>query len=234
MHALTAIPTRAAATTNTLITTVNDQAWTDSLLLAEKFNKQHGTVLRAIRNLECSDEFSRCNFALAGYIDEQGKSRPIYRISRDGFSMLAMGFTGKEAARWKEKFIGAFNTMERHILKEATERNLVRDDTKASIKHVGFALVENRAEAGKATPAHIHSNEARMLNTIMNELFGMGDRSSRTKAQLKVLDKLQRMDSHLISKGLPYQQRKVDLHAYGKRVVGDVILLRSLPIGNAI
>lgn len=206
-----------------LITVINDQAWTTSLLIAEKFNKRHDTVLRAIRNLECSTEFMRHNFEEHGYVDGRGNVQPMYRISRDGFSMLAMGFTGKEAAAWKEKLIKAFNAMERQLLKDSEEWKLVRDETKISIRQIGFALTETRMEVGKDTPAHIHSNEARMLKTIMAELFGVADRSAMNKAQLKALDNLQRMDSHLISKGLPYQERKEQLRAYGMRVLGDLI-----------
>ena len=83
-----------------------------SLQVAEHFGKRHPDVLRAIRKLEVSEEFSRCNFAPRDYFDERGKVQPMYDISRDGFAMLAMGFTGKEAARWKEAYISTFNAME--------------------------------------------------------------------------------------------------------------------------
>ena len=79
---------------------------------AEHFGKLHKDVLRAIRNLECSAEFNGRNFAPVDYIDEKGEPRPMYRITRDGFAFLAMSFTGKEAARWKEAYIDAFNAME--------------------------------------------------------------------------------------------------------------------------
>ncbi len=83
-----------------------------SLQVAEHFGKRHPDVLRAIRKLEVSEEFSRCNFAPRDYFDERGKVQPMYDITRDGFAMLAMGFTGKEAARWKEAYISTFNAME--------------------------------------------------------------------------------------------------------------------------
>ena len=76
-----------------------------SLQVAEHFGKRHPDVLRAIRKLEVSEEFSRCNFAPRDYFDERGKVQPMYDITRDGFAMLAMGFTGKEAVRWKEAYI---------------------------------------------------------------------------------------------------------------------------------
>lgn len=83
-----------------------------SLQVAEHFGKRHTHMLRAIRNLGVSEEFSRLNFGPRDYFDERGKVQPMYDMTRDGFAMLAMGFTGKEALRWKEAYITAFNAME--------------------------------------------------------------------------------------------------------------------------
>lgn len=94
---------------------VNEALKTTSRIIAEKFGKRHADVIRAIRNLECSDDFNERNFALVEYLDAKGETRTEYGITRDGFTFLAMGFTGKEAAAWKEQFIAAFNAMEEHV-----------------------------------------------------------------------------------------------------------------------
>lgn len=93
------------------------QPITTSLLVAKLFKKEHKDVLRAIRNLECSSQFHERNFTLCHEINElqNGKPQPFYKITRDGFSFLCMGFTGKEASIWKENYIDAFNQMENHI-----------------------------------------------------------------------------------------------------------------------
>ncbi|HFS0803694.1 TPA: Rha family transcriptional regulator [Pseudomonas aeruginosa] len=85
---------------------VNDgQVVTTSLKVAERFGKRHDTVLRAIRRLECSDDFHARNFAEMIVDVDIGKGArrksPAFRITRDGFAFLCMGFTGKEAAKWK-------------------------------------------------------------------------------------------------------------------------------------
>ena len=90
--------------------------FTTSLIVAQAFEKEHKDVLRAISNLECSEEFNERNFAPVEYKDAKGEMRPAYRMTRDGFSFLAMGFTGKKAAAWKEKFLEAFNAMEQTLL----------------------------------------------------------------------------------------------------------------------
>jgi Rha family phage regulatory protein len=104
-----------------IVTIIGGVAKTTSLIVAEKFGKQHRDVLRAIRNLECSPEFSLRNFAQCQRINElaNGKPEPFFEMTRDGFTFLAMGFTGKEAAKWKEAYIDAFNQMEAELFNSA-------------------------------------------------------------------------------------------------------------------
>lgn len=94
--------------------------FTTSLIIAQAFEKEHKDVLKAISNLECSKEFHERNFAPMVYEAEIGSGAkrefPAYRLTRDGFAFLAMGFTGKKAAAWKEKFLEAFNAMEKALL----------------------------------------------------------------------------------------------------------------------
>ena len=99
--------------TTTVVHTHNGTPATNSLVIADRFKKRHTHVLRAISQLECSPEFTETNFGLSEYTDESGKKNKYFIITRDGFMFLAMGFTGKEAAQWKERFITAFNELER-------------------------------------------------------------------------------------------------------------------------
>lgn len=89
---------------------------TDSRRIANKFGKRHADVLRSIKNLECSREFTERNFTHSQYIDGSGRKLPVYTVTRDGFTFLITGFTGKEAAKFKEDFIAAFNWMEKQLL----------------------------------------------------------------------------------------------------------------------
>ncbi|EPD3059523.1 TPA: Rha family transcriptional regulator [Escherichia coli] len=94
------------------ISVINGQAVTSSLAIADFFTKRHDDVLKKIRALECSLEFTARNFAVSEYTDATGRKLPCYQITRDGFAFLAMGFTGKRAAQFKEAYITAFNRME--------------------------------------------------------------------------------------------------------------------------
>ena len=102
-----------------IVITDQEHVYTTSLLVAEKFNKLHKNVLRDIENViqKCPDkDFSRLNFEPRNYQYQSGKNQdreaPMYNISKDGFTMLAMGFTGEKAFLWKIAFINAFNKME--------------------------------------------------------------------------------------------------------------------------
>lgn len=97
---------------------------TTSLAVAEMFGKSHLHVLRDIREITAtnsglSEEFGQSNFGLSSYTTKQNKQQPMYRLSKDGFVILAMGFTGPNAMRFKEAYINAFNAMEQAILKRA-------------------------------------------------------------------------------------------------------------------
>jgi len=95
---------------------------TTSLMVAEVFGKRHDNVLRAIRKLECSDEFRLLTFEERDCIDNRGKSQPMFEMTRDGWIMLVMGFTGSRAARFKETYISVFNAMERELSFQDTRR----------------------------------------------------------------------------------------------------------------
>lgn len=90
---------------------------TDSLKVAQVFGKQHKNIMQAIRNILGSAENSahRRWFAESSYCDAQGKSRPMFIMTRDGFSLLAMGLTGAKAMQFKVAFIEQFNAMEKVI-----------------------------------------------------------------------------------------------------------------------
>lgn len=93
-----------------------------SLDIAETFGKEHKNVLRDIKQLECSDEFGQLNFEPSSYINQQNKEQPMYFITRDGFTLLVMGYTGEKAMKFKEAYIRQFNAMEKALIGKLKER----------------------------------------------------------------------------------------------------------------
>lgn len=115
-----------------MITERRGQPVTTSRAVAEQFGKQHKHVLRDIENLlkdlaspkldsleglpdTYGEDFAKANFIESEYTDAQGKPRPMYLLTRDGFTLLAMGFTGARALQFKVAYIDAFNRMEQII-----------------------------------------------------------------------------------------------------------------------
>lgn len=96
---------------------VSPEMRTTSRVVAEKFGKRHADVLRSIESTaqDLPEEFSQRNFASATYLDAQGKPRQQYQLTRDGFTLITMGFTGRAAMAWKIRFIEAFNAMEAEL-----------------------------------------------------------------------------------------------------------------------
>ena len=88
---------------------------TDSLTVADVFGKEHRRVMQDIRKVDCSPEFRLHHFMQSDYVNTQGRKMLKYIITQDGFTFLAMGYTGREAAQFKEKYIGEFNSMREHL-----------------------------------------------------------------------------------------------------------------------
>lgn len=94
-----------------------DQPITNSCLVARKFGKRHKHVLESIRGIIKSAENSSVAnmFAESTYVDGFGREQPMIVMNRDGFTIVAMGFTGKQAVQFKLDFIAAFNSMEKIV-----------------------------------------------------------------------------------------------------------------------
>lgn len=109
----------------------NGQVVVSSREVAENFGKEHKHVLRDIENLMGGEPKIGLSsmFFKSEYLSVQNKVLPEYLMNRDGFTLLAMGFTGKEALEWKLKYIDAFNQMEQKLTNpepESTEMLLSR------------------------------------------------------------------------------------------------------------
>lgn len=100
---------------NDLIKIQNERLVVSSRQIAENFEKRHDNILRDIGNLaEDVPNFEEM-FLEDEEPDSYGRSQRVYLMNRDGFSLLVMGFTGKQALAWKLKYIDAFNRMEQTI-----------------------------------------------------------------------------------------------------------------------
>lgn len=99
---------------NNLVSVNNNQVVVSSKDVAKHFDKQHKNVLRDIREILVAQNCATKFFKEISY-EYHGRKFPEFLINRDGFSLLAMGFTGKKALHWKIKYIEAFNQMEEKL-----------------------------------------------------------------------------------------------------------------------
>lgn len=99
----------------------NGEPVVSSRQIAESFEKRHDHVMRDIEDIMrgLPKNGDTPMFYKTEYVHEQnGQSYPMYLMNRDGFTLLAMGFTGKAALEWKLKYIAAFNEMEKKLTEQ--------------------------------------------------------------------------------------------------------------------
>lgn len=106
------------ATENIPMSIENNEIVVSSRQIAENFGKMHKHVLDAIENIKAENSALTSMFYETAYTAGTGKKYKMYLMNRDGFSLLAMGFTGREALEWKLKYINAFNKMEHQLVNE--------------------------------------------------------------------------------------------------------------------
>ncbi|OXC23177.1 MULTISPECIES: Rha family transcriptional regulator [Lactobacillus] len=105
---------------NDLVIMKSRKALTTSLKVAEVFSKNHRDVMRSIKNLTAQNCAVGKMFVESTYVNRQGHEQPMYYMNRDGFTLLAMGFTGRDAMRFKLEYIEAFNQMDELIRNESS------------------------------------------------------------------------------------------------------------------
>lgn len=101
---------------------------TTSLMIAKRFGRKHKHVLRAIKNLQKNipdPAFSWANFVPQNYLDSQNKVQPMYLLTKDGFYILSMGFTGEEALKIKLRLMRVFIYMESRLLRRMRKESVL-------------------------------------------------------------------------------------------------------------
>ena len=196
-----------------------DTARVNSLFVAKSFEKQHFHVLRDIEKLTesksgLSENFIKTNFTSDTYKDKTGRKLPCYEMTRDGFTMLVMGYTGAKAMRFKELYIKRFNEMERFI------KTLV-------MARKDYPLLTENVKLLHENPKPYHfSNECDMINrivlgmsakqfrTIHNIEKGTSIRPYLTEQQIEWIEQLQKVDVGLLVSVPDLEQRKRYLEWY--------------------
>ena len=186
----------------------------DSRFVARYFGKRHDNVLSDIKRLDCSDQFRLLNFKESKYINAQGKKKPCYSMTRDGFTFLAMGYRGEKAAHFKELYIRQFNAMEGFIKTLQSAR-------------ADFPLLTENIKLLHENPRPYHfSNECDLINKLATGMNakqfrlahsiekGQSIRPYLTEKEAFLLDALQKADIGLLLAVPDYAERKNLLERY--------------------
>ena len=138
--------------------------------------------------MECSDTFRESNFGLSSYKSSQGKILPMYEVTRDGFTILAMGYTGKEAMKFKEDYINAFNAMESELKRIYTERQQwqIERDKGVVIRHILTDTIKMKI-ADSPNKRFAYPN---YTNLIYRTLFGKTAKELEKEYDIKARENL--------------------------------------------
>ena len=183
---------------------LDDKFVVDSKSVARNFQKRHDNVLRDIENVK-KDVLNFEEMFIESYMpDSYGRQQRIYLMNRDGFSLLAMGFTGKEALSWKLKHIEAFNKMEKawntpeQIMARALKMaNQSIESLKDRCKFLGEQVVEQQQIITELQPKANYVDtilQSKSLVTITQiaKDYGMsGRRMNQILKELKIQYKYQ-------------------------------------------
>lgn len=189
-------------------------AMTDTLKVAEYFDKRHDNILKRLENLECSTEFRALNFKASSYYTEQNKKKPMYLMTQDGFTLLVMGFTGKKAMQFKERYITAFNAMRKQIIARAelkSDQHRLNDAIKLKLEKTGKQDIH--AYARENNLVYIVALGTTAKKWLLAHGYSADDeiRQNLTIEQLRLVDDLLAENAVMIKLGLDYQERKMRL-----------------------
>lgn len=209
------------------IKTINKEEVTvvTSLDVAETFEKEHRRVLQDIRDLKCSEEFRVHNFVQSNYINEQGHKQTMFYLTRDGFTLLAMGYTGEKAMKFKEAYIKQFNTMEKALFSKIKERE------KGIAVRQALTKAIQQSDENERMHGHAYST---YTDVIYKSLFGKNAKQLReeygiekkdnlrdylTEEELKKVQDAEMLVSSLIAYGWGYDEIKNFIMEQTKRLL---------------
>lgn len=187
-----------------------------SLDVAETFDKNHKDVMESIRNIESS--ISRAEFSALFFLDSyrasNGKSNPLYLMTRDGFTLLVMGYTGEKAMRFKLAYIKQFNAMEKALQDKLVEREkgiAVRQSLTKALQQ----STENERMHGHAYSTYTNCIYKVLFGKNANQLreeLGISQKENirdyLPEEQLRAIQSMECLVSGLVDCGWGYDQIK--------------------------
>jgi len=200
----------------------------------KQYTREHKAVLRAIRELNCSEKFRGEHYSPSEYVDSRGKKQPCIVMDRDGFTMLVMGFTDPKSMEFKEKYIDAFNYMETEIKRIYMERQQwqIERDKGVVIRHILTDTIKMKI-ADSPNKRFAYPNYTNMIYRILfgkaaKELekeYGVKPRESLrdyfTGEDLERVQSAEMLVSSLINCGMGYDEIKSFVLSKANKLIGE-------------
>ncbi len=181
---------------NDLVIMKDQQAVTSSLQVAETFNKNHRDILRAIDDLEKDVRNFAQMFSITDLPDTYGRKRRAFYMNRDGFTLLAMGFTGKKALKFKMQYIEAFNNMENELKQGYSTKNVGGYQVPSNYRGALLLAADLQEQVDTMKPKasyydQLIANKSLMVTTAIAKDYGMSAKEfNKVLHKLKVQYKL--------------------------------------------
>lgn len=226
---------------NDLVIMKDQQAVTTSLQVAEVFGKRHDNILRDIENLKKDILNFEEMFSESTEPDSYGRDRKVIYMNRDGFTLLAMGFTGKKALEFKIRYIEAFNRMESQIKLDTTKlspelqmfKGLFDSMAKQELKtnRIDHKL-DNISEIVGTSTMDWRQGTTRLIQRIAqyqgggdaykdvrNEIYAEVDKRAGVSLKTRLTNKRRRMADEGVSKSKRDKLNKVDVIQDDKKLI---------------
>ena len=197
-----------------LVLIKNNKAVCTSLQVAEKFSKRHDVVLRNIEDTisDMDSETAKLWFQKTTYkANGNNKSYPMYNMNRDGFSIIAMGFTGKKATEWKVKYIKAFNTMEEMLKEHNTQLWIDTRQTNKENRLKETDVIKQLADYAKEQGS-THSDRLYVVYTKLAKKIIGGKRDSLTASEINNLTLVENIILQTINADMSIQMHYKEIY----------------------
>jgi Rha family phage regulatory protein len=209
-----------------LVVIKRNRAVCDSLEVAERFHKKHKSVLRSIDNIVAQNCATKEMFHKAFYKAGDGQVHRKYFMNRDGFSLLAMGFTGSEAMKWKLDYINAFNAMEKLLHEQQTDEfKFFRKEGKP-VRLAETEIIKQLAEYAKNRGSRGYKNLYTNYTNLANKTVGIKHIDEATIMQLNYLKLIENIFAQIILAGMAESKDHHDIYQDCK--------VKAIQLNNAV
>lgn len=193
-----------------LVCIYNEIAVCDSLQVAEKFEKEHRHILRDVDELTAQNWAVKGLFKVSTYKANNGQKYRKFYMNRDGFTLLAMGFTGQKALEWKLQYINAFNRMENIIREKQSPAWQESRRTGITARKTETDAIKRLCEYATAQGSRHPERLYTAYTKLANKAAGITNRTTATSLQLSVLTVAESIIAQTIDFGVegnkPYKE----------------------------